>query len=73
MPHIPHSPRRGIIDLLAFSIILFTARRLRRSRLPGMPSILDIIVRDSTQYFMLIFFVQLLAQLFIFFAPVGDR
>ena len=41
-------------------------------RYPGIPSILDIVVRDSTQYFILIFFVQLLAQLFLFLAPVGD-
>ena len=71
--HIPHSPRRGIIDLLAFSIILVTARRSRRNRYPGMPSILDTVVGDSTQYFVLIFFIQLLSLLFIFFAPVGDR
>ena len=71
-PHIPHSSRCVIIDLLAFLIILVTARRSGKIRYPGMPSILDVIVRDSTQYFMLIFFFQVLAQLFLFFAPVGD-
>ena len=70
--HIPHPLCCGIIDLLAFLIILVTARKSRESRYPGMPSILDIIVRDSTQYFVLIFFSQLVAQLFVFFAPVGD-
>ena len=70
--HILHPLRCGITDLLAFLIILVTARKSRGSRYPGMPSILDIIVRDSTQYFVLIFFSQLVAQLFVFFAPVGD-
>ena len=37
-----------------------------------MPSTLDIIARDSTHYFVLIFFSQLLAQLFVLFAPVSD-
>ena len=41
-------------------------------RYPGMPSLLDTIARDATQYFILIFFVQLLALLFMFIAPVGD-
>ena len=41
-------------------------------RYPGMPSLLDRISRDATKYFVLIFFVQFLAQLFLFFAPVGD-
>ena len=72
MPYIPHFPHRGTIDLLAFLIILVTARRSKRVRLPGIPSILDAVVRDSTLYFMLIFFVQLLAQLFVLFASVGD-
>ena len=71
MSHVPHSPRRGIIDLLAFSIILVTARRSRRNRYPGVPSILDTVVRDSTLYFILIFLIQLFFLLFIFFAPVG--
>jgi len=58
-------------DLTAFLIILVTAKRSRGTRYPGMPSILDIVVRDSTRYFMLIFFTQLLAQLFVLFAPHG--
>ena len=71
--HVPHSPPRGIIDLLAFSIILVTARRSRRIGYPGMPSILDAIVRNSTQYFIFIFFTQISSLLSIFFTPVGDR
>ena len=39
---------------------------------PAVPSLLDTIVRGATRYFVLIFFVQFLAQLFLFFAPVGD-
>ena len=71
--HVPHSSPRGIIDLLAFLIILVTTWRSRRIRYPGMPSILDTIVRDSTQYFIFIFFSQVSSLLFIFFTPVGDR
>ena len=71
--HIPHPLCCGITDLLAFLIILVTARKSRGSRYPGMPNILDTIVRDSTRYFLLIFFSQLVAQFFVFFAPVGDK
>jgi len=72
MPHIPRFLYRGSIDLLAFLSILVTARRSGRIRLPGIPSILDAVVRDSTLYFILIFFFQILSQLFVLFAPVGD-
>jgi hypothetical protein len=38
---------------------------------PGMPSILDTLVRDATQYFILIFSFHFLATLFLFVTPVG--
>jgi len=41
-------------------------------RHPGVPNLLDKIVQDATYYFMFIFFVQILSQLFMFLAPVGD-
>ena len=69
---ITHSPCYRIIDVIAFSIILATARRPGMRRYPGVPSLLDTIMRDATQYFMLIFFVQLVAELLLFVAPVCD-
>ena len=39
---------------------------------PGMPTILDAVVRDATHYFVLIFIVQLVAVLFDLLAPVGS-
>lgn len=48
------SLHRGIIDLLAFSIIFATARGSPTSRIRGIPSILDAILRDATIYFLLI-------------------
>ena len=61
----------GVIDIVAFLIILITARRSRVARYPGMPTILDTILRDATHYFVLMFIVQLVSVLFDLFAPVG--
>jgi len=58
-----------MIDVIAFLIILVAAKG---RGYPGIPSILDAILRDATLYFMLIFFVHFLSQLFLFFAPVGS-
>jgi len=66
-----HTQRRGITDVFAFSIILFTARRSARNRFPGIPSLLDIILRDATRYFMLIFLYQFLPQVALFTTEVG--
>jgi hypothetical protein len=62
----------GIIDLLTFLIILVTAGGSRKGRLPGIPDILDAILRDATIYFLLIFASQLVLFFFLFLAPVGD-
>ena len=62
-PHVPRSLRRGTTDLLAFLIILFTARRSRMNRYPGVPSLLDTILRHSTGYFLSMFCFQFLYQL----------
>ena len=43
-----------------------------RYRYPGIPSILDTILRDATVYFIILFASQLMFQLFLFLAPVGD-
>ncbi|KAF9646677.1 hypothetical protein BDM02DRAFT_3188645 [Thelephora ganbajun] len=66
----PQSSYHGITDVLAFLIILVIAMR-RRSRYPGIPTLLDTILRDATVYFILIFFVQFLSELFMFVTPEG--
>ena len=63
--------RCGITDLSTFLIILVTARGPRTSRYPGIPNILDVILRDATIYVLLIVASQLVFLLFLFFAPVG--
>jgi len=70
--HLWSSDARCIVDVLAFSIILVRAKRSTADRYPGIPSILDTILRDSTVYFTFMFASQLLFQLFLFFAPVSD-
>jgi len=50
-------------------MILITARGQRSHRYPGIPSILDTVVRDATKYFMLITSLHFLSVLFVFFAP----
>ncbi|KAF9643257.1 hypothetical protein BDM02DRAFT_1545403 [Thelephora ganbajun] len=57
-------------DLAAFLVILVTARGVRTSRYPGIPSILGVVLRDATVYFMLMFACQLVLLLFLFLAPV---
>lgn len=42
------------------------------TRYPTVPSILDNILRDATEYFMLIFSAQILSLLFLFVTPVRD-
>jgi len=63
---------RGIIDVLAFFIIFVAAKKQGMKRHPKVPSLLDAILRDATTYFMFIFFVHFLSQLFMFVAPVRD-
>ncbi|KAF9652176.1 hypothetical protein BDM02DRAFT_3109597, partial [Thelephora ganbajun] len=56
-------------DILAFITIFVTARRPGVNRYPGIPSILDTILRDATVYFILMFFSQFLYQVLYFVAP----
>ena len=58
-------------DVLAFAIIVLTTIR-SGTRHPRIPSLLDIVLRDATSYFMLIFACHFCLVLFLFFAPVGD-
>ena len=63
----------GIADLFTFLIILVTARGPRTSRFPGIPTILDVILRDTTIYFLVMAAAQLLLLFSTIFAPVGDQ
>jgi hypothetical protein len=73
-PHTPHPtpPHCGIVDGLGFLAILVTARRQGRNKYPGIPSILESILRDATINFVLMFISHLLFLLFLVSAPVGD-
>lgn len=55
-------------DILAFLIVFIVARKPGHHRYPGIPSILSVILRHATKYFLLIFLLQILYDLFIFFA-----
>ena len=65
-------PPCGVVDAVAFLIIVFIARKSRRGY-PNLPSILDTILQDATQQFVLIFSAHFLSLLLLFIAPVGDR
>ena len=67
-----HSPHRGLVDLVAFLMVLVRTKRSRTNRYPGIPNILDAILRDATVYFLVIFISQLIFQLFVFVAPVSS-
>ncbi|KAF9648019.1 hypothetical protein BDM02DRAFT_3187465 [Thelephora ganbajun] len=56
-------------DLLVFVIIFATAKRRGMTRYPGIPTLLDTILRDATLYFILISTGQVLFEMFLFFAP----
>jgi len=53
-------------DALAFLMIFMAAKK---PRYPGVPSILDAILRDATIYFLLMFSCQIITDFFIIFAP----
>jgi hypothetical protein len=42
------------------------------TRYPGIPSLLDTILRDATSYFIVIFACQVCLLFFLILAPVGD-
>ena len=67
--HVPPSPTA--VDILAFRVILFAARRTG-TRHPGIPSLLDIILRDATLYLILTFTSQVCLLLFLLFTAVSD-
>ena len=64
--------RCGIADLFTFLIIFVTARGPRTSRFPGIPTILDAILRDATIYFLVMAAIQSLLLFSTLFAPVGN-
>ena len=71
MPRTTRSLCRDVIDLLVFLTTVVTAWRARANAYPGVPSLLETILRDATLYFVVIFGCQLTVEMFSFFAPVG--
>ena len=67
---IPHHLRCGTTDVLAFAIIVITARGPAH-RPSGIPTLMHTILLDSTLYFLVIFVCQLLLLFFLTLAPVG--
>lgn len=63
-----HTPY-ATIDSLAFLVVFFAAKK-PKFRYPGIPSILDAILRDATAYFIIIFSCQIISDMFVIFAPV---
>ena len=63
--------RCGTTDLITFLAALFIARRRGTHRYPGIPHILDAMLRDATLYFLLSTVFQALLVFFGLFAPVG--
>ena len=68
----PRTPHPLIVDGLGFLAILITARKQGRNEYPGMPNLLESILRDATISFVLVFISHLLLLLFLVSAPVGD-
>lgn len=62
---------RGIVDVFAFVIILLAARSRGRGGYPGVPSIMDTVLRDATMYFMLMFLGQIMSEMFTIFIAVS--
>ena len=56
-----------------FSSIFVAARNPRHGRYPGIPSLLDSILRDATQYFILLTLCNITTDAFLIFAPVGGH
>ena len=57
-------------DLLAFSVIVYLVVRSNVNKVP-IPGILKTIVRDATQYFLVIFTSHLVLVMFLAFASVS--
>ena len=57
-------------DFLAFSLIIFLARKWRVTGL-GFPTLWDIIARDATLYFLVIFSSQLVLEITLIFGRVS--
>ncbi|KAF9787197.1 hypothetical protein BJ322DRAFT_707057 [Thelephora terrestris] len=58
-------------EVVAFAAIFLKARKPRHGRYPGIPSLLDAIWRDATEYFLLITLCDILSDAFIIFAPLS--
>lgn len=56
-------------DILAFSVIVYLVIRFNVNEVP-VPSLLRIIARDATYYFLVVFTSHLVTTLFLLFASV---
>ena len=74
---LPHkntiSKKKPFTDLLVFLIVIWVGYRSGGFGRPGMPTILDRIVKDATVYFMVIFTSHFVLECFILFADVSHR
>lgn len=57
-------------DFLAFSLIIFLAKNSRMSGL-GFPSLWEVIVKDATLYFLVIFTSHLVLEMTLIFGRVS--
>ena len=64
-------PRRDVVDIIAFSILIFSVKRELPASSLGITTLWNIILRDGTVYFVIVFLIQLFALLFLFTGPVG--
>jgi hypothetical protein len=67
----PHS-HCDIVDGLVFLSIFGAARRRGRNLHPGIPSLLESILRDATINFVIVFVLHLVFLMFLTLAPVSD-
>ena len=58
------------LDVLAFSLIIFVAKRSAKPGL-GFPSLLEVIARDATLYSLVIFTAHLVLEITLIFTRVG--
>ncbi|KAF9783518.1 hypothetical protein BJ322DRAFT_1110412 [Thelephora terrestris] len=73
MNYAPRTPRPGIQDLLSFLIILVTTKKLAHISHPSVPSILDVILRGATLYFIFLSAFQVALVVFVIFSPEEIR
>jgi len=58
-----------VFEVFVLSVLFFAAKRPRHGRHPGIPSLFDAILRDATQYFILLTLCNITTDAFVIFAP----